>query len=830
MNPDFRKTDPSYPEPVLSENAITVLNDRYLEKNEKGDLIETPKDMFYRVAAATASAENLYASGDEAKWRRTYYDMMAKGEFLPNSPTLMNAGRNENLLSACFVLPINDSIDGIFDTVKETAIIQKAGGGTGFSFDELRPTGDYIASSGGTTSGPISFWKVLSEATNAIQQGAFRRGANMGMMSVHHPDILKFIVAKRDKELFTNYNVSIKVTNKWMSLVRDSLKDSAGDTVHVVENFRTGKKYLIPRKLVDKSKIMVSINTEDYVKPEQPKYELKDLVLFEEGKAYAKDSFWTVKDIFDIISFCAWDNGEPGLIFIDEMNAKNPTPHIGRIEATNPCGEQPLLPHEACNLGSINLVKFVVDGVLQEAAFVEAVHNSVRFLDDIIDINPYPIPAIDKICKENRKIGLGLMGFADMLYMMGIPYNSEEGVKMGEYIMKLLNDEALNASENLAVERGNFANYEGSIFDGVRPMRNSAATTIAPTGTISIIADCSGGMEPLFSLVFYRQVLGGKTLKQVHVDFEKVAKEKGFYSEDLAELIATEGTIAHMEGIPQEVKDVYVCTHDITPEWHVKMQAAFQRHCASSISKTINFTNSGTVEQVVEAYMLAWENGCKGITVYRDGCRSMQPMALKKKESAPKVLEKPVDKNGRRRPIKTPDIASSVRIRQNTPFGHMHVTVAVDIETGHELEVFAQLGKAGDVLTADLEAISRLSSMYLRMDGDLNDVIDQLKGIGSSTNIPTKEGNVGSLADALAKALEKYKNAKSNGLEKLLMGELSQEELHRKPGISSVGKTSKKEKSVLGQKDKCPNCGAPLAYREKCLECSARCGYSKCGG
>ena len=605
----------------LTENAERVLQARYLRKNEKGEFLESPQELFIRVAQAISAVETKYGTdpAEIEEVSRKFYEIMAKGHFMPNSPTLMNAGREMGMLSACFVLPLEDSIDDIFSTVKATAMIQKAGGGTGFSFDKLRPNGDYIHSSGGTTSGPISFWKVLSEATNAIQQGAFRRGANMGMMSITHPDIITFIYAKQDLSAFTNFNISIKVTNEWMEAYK-----AAPDDAHIVTNFRTDVQYVLPKSIVpgeyDISKL---ISLEDYQnKPEAERVEV-----------------WTRREVFAVIVDCAWRTGEPGLIFIDNINKANPTPHIGEIEATNPCGEQPLLPYEACNLGSINVAHFVqkIDGEISYdwEALKECVHISTRFLDNVIEANRYPLTEIEEMCYQNRKIGLGIMGFADALFKLEIPYNSEAGVEFGAKVMKCINDEAHNASEELAKVRGNFPSWEGSIWDTKhqRPMRNSAATTVAPTGTISIIANCSGGIEPLFSLAFVRQVLDGQKLVEINPYFEKIAKDRGFYSQELMERIAEEGSIAHIDSIPQDIRDIFVCSHDIAPIWHVRMQGAFQKHCDSSISKTINLPHDADRALVEEVYMQAWDLNCKGITVYRDGCRTMQPMTLTKKEN-----------------------------------------------------------------------------------------------------------------------------------------------------------------------------------------------------
>ncbi len=532
-------------EPKLSENARKVLEARYLKKNEAGESIESPGDLFRRVARTIADVETSYGAGDaeRQRWEDRFYDLMTTGDFMPNSPTLMNAGREMGMLSACFVLPVRDSITEIFNSIKHTALIQKAGGGTGFAFDELRPTGDFISSSGGTTSGPISFWRAFSEATNAIQQGAFRRGANMGMMYIHHPDILKFLHAKQDLSQFTNYNISVKMTDQWMEEFK-----ADPDSAQIVRNPRTGQAFLLPRALEIWKYDVRSLIPFDGVEavrpgerscyfttPRQTAPIPADLV----GKVYTK------RDIWNFIIKNAWHTGEPGVVFIDRINEHNPTPHVGRMEATNPCGEQPLLPYEACNLGSINLGRFVRNACTPQArvdwdGLRECIHACTRYLDNVIDANNYPLPEIDAVCKANRKIGLGVMGFADALYMLNVTYCSEEGVAWGERFARFINDEAHNYSEHLARVRGPFPNWKGSHWDTKyrRLMRNSCSTTVAPTGTISIIANCSGGIEPMFSLAFFRNVLKGqkqgeRPLVEVNETFLKVAKERGFHSQEL---------------------------------------------------------------------------------------------------------------------------------------------------------------------------------------------------------------------------------------------------------------------------------------------------------
>jgi ribonucleoside-diphosphate reductase alpha chain len=604
----------SFAPPILTKNALQILRNRYLIKDDKGRCIETPAQLFSRVASLVAEAEVKYgASAAEVKqWHKKYYDLMASLQFLPNSPALMNAQRS-GMLSACFVLPIEDSIEGIFEAIKQTALIQKAGGGTGFSFDRLRPTGDRVASSGGTTSGPISFWRVFSETTNAIQQGAFRRGANMGMMSVEHPDILKFLYAKQNLAAFTNFNISVKVTDKWIKNVLKSGKD-----LHVVRNPRTQERYLLPRRI------------------DIAGYTIKDLHKLsgrEKPPSGLAGRFYTVGDIWKMIVRCAHKTGEPGVAFIDRINKDNPTPSLGLIEATNPCGEQPLLPFEACTLGSINLAKFVtfVDGKVRIdwPALAQAVKLAVRFLDNIIDVCSYPVEKTKQLAQSNRKIGLGVMGFADCLFLLGIPYDSSQGVKFGSQVMKFINDTAHKASFELAGLRGPFPNWGNSIWQKKKiKICNAAITCIAPTGTISIIADCSAGIEPLYSLVFLRQVLETEKMMQINTIFKKVAQAGGFYNKKLVERIARAGSIQKMTLIPARIRSVFKCAYDIRPQWHIRMQAAFQKHCDAAVSKTINFPQKATIADIDMAYRLAYRLGCKGITVYRQHSRKHEPMTL----------------------------------------------------------------------------------------------------------------------------------------------------------------------------------------------------------
>lgn len=796
------------PNPSLTNNAVEVLKRRYLRKDAKtAELIETPRQLFWRVATHIAKAEFAFPGSSPERTlavAKEFYELMAKRVFMPNSPTLMNAGREMGMLSACFVLPVEDSIEGIFDSVKATALIQKAGGGTGFSFSRLRPRGDLVASSGGTTEGPMSFIQVFSKATEAIQQGAFRRGANMGMLRIDHPDIYEFIHFKDDLSKLTNYNISVSITDRFL----DTLSTDP-TSEHQVMNPRTKEWTKLPK--LDTEGAETEVN-------------------------------WTVGELWDMIVEHAHRTGEPGIIFIDRINEKNPIKNIGLIEATNPCGEQPLHPYDSCNLGSINIGRFVRSSSGEEAAafdwdgFKATIHTSTRFLDNVIEVNEYPLPQIDQMSKTTRRIGLGVMGFADALYKLGIAYNSEEGCAFGEEVMRILNEESHSASEMLAEERGVFPAWEGSDWEAKgRRLRNSYTTTIAPTGTISIIADCSGGIEPMFSLAFVRQIMkdsAGKptVLKEVNYVFDEMARDQGIYSEELVDRIIEEGSVAHVDEVPDEFKRVFVTAHDITPYWHMRMQAAYQRHCDASISKTINFPNEATVDDVREIYELAVASDVKGVTVYRDGCREMQPMALKSKLAPIAGQTQPDDVVPDPIPVRLPEIMPSLRIRQSTPFGNMHVKVSVDPKSGRAREVFAQLGKGGDVANSDLEAICRLLSLWLRSNGSLELAMKQLSGIGSSLTVPTKDGRIMSLGDGLACALRRYVSARDKfGLEALLLGRVdaSQFTMPSTPAGGAPVGSQGGPKGAERFKLKCPQCESALAFEEGCAKCYG-CGYSQC--
>jgi len=578
-------------EPKLTFNAIKVLERRYLLRDETGKVRETPAQMFRRVAKTIASVEKAYGYSDKEirKFEEEYYRMMFNLEFLPNSPTLMNAGTEIGQLSACFVIPVEDSIKSIFEGVLYMALIHKSGGGTGFSFSKLRPKGDIVKSTEGIASGPVSFMRVYDVATDVIKQGGKRRGANMGILRVDHPDIFEFITAKAREGFLTNFNLSVAATDEFMKAVEN-------DEMFELVNPRTNK-------VVKKIK---------------------------------------AREIWHSIVFMAWKTGDPGVIFIDEINRHNPTPHVGVIEATNPCGEQPLLPFESCNLGSINLAKMVEDGKINWDKLGETVRKAVRFLDNVIDANKYPLPEIEKMTKANRKIGLGVMGFADMLIQLGIPYDSEEAVQTAEKVMKFITEEARKTSVELGEEKGSFPNFSGSVWEkkGYKAMRNATVTTVAPTGTISIIAGCSSGIEPLFAIAYIRNVMEGTQLLEVNQYFEQKTKEIGIYSKQLMEKVAKYGSIQKMKEIPEDLKRVFVTALDIAPEWHVKMQAAFQKYTDNAVSKTVNLPHDATIKDVENVFWLAYKLKCKGITVYRYGSKKEQVLYIGAFEKgAPKIIK-----------------------------------------------------------------------------------------------------------------------------------------------------------------------------------------------
>ena len=793
----------------LTKNAIRVLENRYLRKDEEGNVAETPRQMFERVARHVAGAEK-----DPEQWVGPFFDLLWQLKFTPNSPTMMNAGRPLGMLSACFVLPLEDSIPDIMETARQIALVQRAGGGTGIDLSKLRPRGSIVQSSGGTTDGPLSFLTMLSGVTNAIQQGAFRRGANMGTMSINHPDLIDFIRMKEDLTQVTNYNLSVTVTDRFM----DQYKTNPA-ALHTVVNPNDGRAALLRRE------------------DGRPDYDASGRDLSsEENKAY-----WSVGDLFDLIVEKAWASGEPGLIFIDRVNETNQTPQLGDITSTNPCGEQPLLPYEACNLGSINLSQFVrQDGTIDYDDLGHTVRTAVRFLDDVVEVNKYPTKEIDAMCRANRKIGLGVMGWADLLFKTRVAYDSDEALDLARNLAEFIQTEAWEADTELAEEKGCFANWEGSVWDVKyhRKMRNAHCVTIAPTGTISIIAGCSGGIEPIFSLSFVRQILNGQTMYEVNPIFKAELKALGLDEETTKHVLAAaseNGTVADLEALPDETRRVFRSARDIAPMAHVRMQAAWQEFTDAAVSKTINFSHEATQDEVREAYLLAFETRCKGITVYRDGSRRNQPMALengKRAQPAPAASEPAAtatkDQSAKIEiaPVRLPEIMSGLRIRQITPFGNMHVKISVDPVSGTEQEVFAQLGKGGDIATSDLEAICRLLSLFLRCNGPIELAVRQLEGIGSSLSVPSADGSVTSLADGLAKAINKYLRAKERfGLHAMLLGQVNLSEYH--DDDAQARKASAGRISQTAFKIKCPDCRGNLIFEEGCVKCPG-CGYAQC--
>ena len=731
--------------PNLSKNALTVLEKRYLKRDKQGKVLENPVDMFRRVASTIAAIDRKFdPAADTDALTEEFYRMITGFEFLPNSPTLMNAGRELGQLSACFVLPVGDSMEEIFEAVKYTALIHKSGGGTGFSFSRLRPANDVVMSTTGISSGPISFMRVFDVATETIKQGGTRRGANMGILRIDHPDIMDFIMCKGDQAQLNNFNISVGLTEAFMKAVE---KDEDYDII----NPRSGE-------------VVGTLNA-------------------------AK--------VFHRIVKQAWSNGEPGIIFLDRLNRDNPTPHIGQIESTNPCGEQPLLPYESCNLGSINLGKMVVNGGVNWERLKEVVKLSVRFLDNVIDANNYPLQQIHDMTVANRKIGLGVMGWSDMLIHLGIPYSSTEAIALGEKIMRFINDEGHEASRELAKVRGPFPNFKGSIFDkpGAEPIRNATVTTIAPTGTISIIANASSGVEPLFAVSFVRQVMDNNILVDVNPHFEEVARKRGFYSDELMQRIAEHGTIQDIPEIPEDVRRIFVTAHDITPETHIEMQAAFQQHTDNAVSKTVNFPNHATLDEVEKVYLLAYKLDCKGVTIYRDGSRDMQVLSTGKKEEAPAALpvdEKKIIKRERPKALK------GWTYQMQTGCGPLYITINED--KAGLFELFTTMGKAGGCAASQCEAIGRMVSLAWRSGVQARQVVKQLLGISCHAQAGFGESKVLSCSDAVGKAIQAH--LKLSGVDT---------DYEHKPF----------------ERGACPECGGVVEHEGGCAVCHV-CGYSEC--
>lgn len=751
----------------LSKNALTVLERRYLIKNGEGVVIETVEELFRRVAGAIAASDRRYdENADCEALADSFYRMMTNLEFLPNSPTLMNAGRPLGQLSACFVLPVEDTMEGIFETIKQAALIHKSGGGTGFSFSRLRPCGSAVNSTGGVASGPISFMKVFNMATEAVKQGGTRRGANMGILRVDHPDIMEFIHCKTNNKEITNFNISVGLTEKFMNAVE------------------AGKDY----ELVDPhgGRVTGTLNA---------------------------------REVFECIVDAAWHNGEPGIIFLDRLNRDNVVPKAGEIESTNPCGEQPLLPYESCNLGSINLTKMLrkENGIYSfdwdklKATAKKAVH----FLDNVIDANKYPLKEIDFMTKQTRKVGLGVMGWADALLRLKIPYNSEQAVRLAETVMRAVTEAGREESRELAKARGTFPLFQESTLDQELPQRNATVTTIAPTGTLSLLASCSSGVEPIFGYVYIRNIMDGTEMIEVNPILREVLEERGLYSDELMKKIAKQGSLEGIEEIPEEIRRVFVSAHEVSPEFHIRMQAAFQRHTDNAVSKTVNFCNSATREEVAEVYKLAFRLGCKGVTIYRDGSRSEQVLNIGKvkkdgQEESPAEGGQAVIK-----PRPRPDMTTGITERVKIGCGNLYITVNYD-DKGI-CEIFTNTGKAGGC-PSQSEATARLASIALRSGIDVRSIIDQLKGIRCPSTIRQSGMKCTSCPDAIAKAIERVYQ------QQVRLGHWAEPELSAAEGPAA----SQAETVVPGRMRFCPECGAKLEHEGGCVICR-NCGYSKCG-
>ena len=718
----------------FSKNARLVLEKRYLKKDENGEVVETPDAMFTRVAKAVAAADRIFdPKADVDKSRRSFFDIMKKLWFLPNSPTLMNAGRRLGQLAACFVLPLEDSMESIFETLKHTAIIHKSGGGTGFSFSRIRPAADKVLSTAGVSSGPMSFMNVFDVATETVKQGGTRRGANMGILRVDHPDIERFIASKTDLKRLNNFNISVAVTDRFMEAL-------AKDADYGLVNPRTNE-------------------TVRYV---------------------------SAKTIFEMMVFSAWKTGEPGIIFIDRINANQPTPHLGPIESTNPCGEQPLLPYESCTLGSINLAGMAIGSKINFNRLGQTVHAAVHFLDNVLEVNRYPLPQIEKLSKKTRKIGLGVMGFADMLLKMGVGYDTEEAAHQAETLMSFILTEARKASARLAEKRGNFPAYKGSVFDTPQTpyMRNATTTTIAPTGTISLIAQTSSGIEPVFALAHRRAALDGRLSPEVHPIFLAAAKKAGIYNKAFAEKLVETGSIQKFENIGPEMKRLFVTSHDIAPKWHVSIQAAFQKYTDNAVSKTVNFPAEATRKEVEEVFRTAFETGCKGVTIYRYGSRETQVLNIgAEKSESVKISPRP-------RPESTKGTTSRIR----TGCGNLYVTINHD-DAGM-CELFAQMGKTGGCASSQIEAAGRLISLALRSGVTVGAIIKQLVGIRCPSPSWENGKMVLSCPDAIAQALK------------------AQSKLEVSEQTPTMGM--------------CPECSCVMVPSEGCMTCPS-CGFSRCG-
>lgn len=830
----------SLPEPKLSENAKYISDTRYSRRDADGNAVETPKDLMWRVAYNIATADRLYGA-DKKQHIRTatkFYKLMATRRFLPNTPTLLNTGKMNQQLSACFVLPVEDSLDGILQSAADMAKIHKSGGGTGFSFSRLRPKNDILSTSGGTTTGPISFMQMYNDITSSVRQGGVRRGANMGILHYNHPDILLFAIYKLDEFSLTNFNISVTTAKEFFEQIEidkqllDEDYEKEFDFDALVDDVREAHQ----TRDMDLKQVRLDnavARLRDWCDEPTPGYGYA-LINPRNGEETGR---LNAKKVFDVITRFAWQYGDPGMIFIDRINESraNPTPLLGQIEATNPCGEQPLLPYDACTLGSINLAQFVDGKDFDWEGLRKTTHQSIHFLDNVLDMNDYPIDKVRDMVHKIRRIGLGIMGFADALLAMNIGYNTAEGVKVAEDVMKFIQAEADIASAELAETRGTFPAFKGSIYDkpGEIHPRNGARTTIAPTGTIAMLADVSSGCEPLFALTYVKNTIEGKRMFQTSPYFVAALKKRGLYSEELLEQIqANKGSIQNIESIPDDLKKVFVTAGDISPQWHLKIQAAFQKYVDNAISKTINFSNDATVEDVREAYLTAHETGCRGITIYRDGSRDKQVLETKKESSYyDKLTETNVSDDeeveieivsipsGPIRLKPRPNVLNGRTHKVMTPLGKAFISINED-QNGDIFEVFINVGRAGSDVTADAEAIGRLISLTFRIPSEYSSnqvaqkVITQLRGIGGSSSTGFGADRVRSLADAVAKVIEQHQATK-----------VAQEPIHIEQSENATLWIAPKSNSAA---DMCPECGsASLRFIEGCQKCEL-CGFSKC--
>ncbi len=808
-------------EPIVSPNARYIAETRYGKKDEDGKSTETVKDIFWRVASNVALGNKIFGFNEDqiGSLAKSFYQLMAEQKFLPNTPCLVNAGKTHQQLSACFVLPIEDSMESILETMSNMAMIHKSGGGTGFSFSRLRPSGDYIKSSGGTTAGPVSFMQAYNDVTAQIKQGGVRRGANMGMLSIDHPDVLKFAVAKLDEWSLTNFNISLAVTNAFMEKIEMDKKFVADDSIpeDIVEEIRVAEQIRGPDQRLREIDVGVKKLYQWAIATQEG--EGYDLINPRDGQSTMKLNAYKV---FNLITRLAWQFGDPGLVFIDRMNdsSSNPVPSMGRIESTNPCGEQPLLPYDACNLGSVNLARFVLSDKkdLDWNELKRVINLGVNFLDNVVEINEFPVQKIRDMVSNTRRIGVGVMGFADALFKLGVKYNSEQGIEWAEKIMKFVTESAREATCELAKTRGVFPMWDVSVFANTdyRP-RNMALTTIAPTGTISMLADTSSGIEPVFSLGYQKNTVEGKTLYSVNQILVEELKKKGIYSEELIEKIVKNGGILKgVDEIPEDLKSIFITALEIEPQWHIRLQAAFQKYTDNAVSKTINLPEEATVDDVRKAYLESYSLGTKGITIYRSGSRSFEPMQSVKKDK--EIVEEKIVVVPPKKKI-TPVMARGVRLKKKCDLGSVFTSIFYEAGDG-PVEVFVTLGKSGGFTAGAAEVTGRLASLSLKYGASLDEIADQIVGISCGQKIGLGNGTVLSMFDAVGKSL----------LE-IARGEQLNMFACEKDSIDTVALEDlrSKQADLESKTISCPDCGSPLRAEEGCFKCTNEfCGYSKC--